>query len=407
MTVRVLIAGGGIGGLCLAQGLRKAGVEVRVFERDLAPDSRQQGYRLNIEPVGSAALHHCLPPASWDRFVATAGDPGPGMGVFDERLHLLMRENSSTDPADPVHAVHAVSRGGLRKILLSGLEADVHFGKTFTGYEIAGSGEVTAAFEDGSTAIGDVLIGADGVRSPVRRQQLPHAGYLDPQAIGIGGKLALTAETEDWLPGALTSSKNMILPPRDFLFTSVFRRRDRQDTTDTDYVMWAYVAHRSTLTAGLTGPRGPILRDHVQARMTGWDPQLVRLVGDSDPDTIERFDFTAGRRIGPWETSQVTLLGDALHPMPPVGGLGGNAALQDARVLCEALTAVDRGERPLFEALSVAEETIRSHGFGAAAEALRYTKLASSRSRALRRTARTFFRVCGLVPPLRKAIFES
>ena len=47
----------------------------------------------------------------------------------------------------------------------------------------------------------------------------------------------------------------------------------------------------------------------------------------------------------PWQTGNVTLLGDAVHNMPPVGGLGGNAALYDASRLCRALIAVDRGER--------------------------------------------------------------
>ncbi|MCX4792442.1 hypothetical protein OG369_42460 [Streptomyces sp. NBC_01221] len=50
-----------------------------------------RGYRLNIEPVGSRALHDCLPPHLWEILVATAGDPGPGMGVLTERLRLLMR----------------------------------------------------------------------------------------------------------------------------------------------------------------------------------------------------------------------------------------------------------------------------------------------------------------------------
>src|SRR5690242_3064929 len=59
--LHVLIIGGGIGGLCLAQGLNKAGVSVAVYERDRALDARLQGYRLNIEPAGSLALHACLP----------------------------------------------------------------------------------------------------------------------------------------------------------------------------------------------------------------------------------------------------------------------------------------------------------------------------------------------------------
>jgi hypothetical protein len=77
---------GGVGGLCLAQGLRQAGVPARVYERDQAPDARLQDYRLNIEPIGSGALHDCLPSQLWRLLVATAGDPGPGMGVFTHRM---------------------------------------------------------------------------------------------------------------------------------------------------------------------------------------------------------------------------------------------------------------------------------------------------------------------------------
>jgi 2-polyprenyl-6-methoxyphenol hydroxylase-like FAD-dependent oxidoreductase len=51
--MHVLIIGGGIGGLCLAQGLRRRGVSVAVYERDRTPDARLQGYRLSIEPPGS------------------------------------------------------------------------------------------------------------------------------------------------------------------------------------------------------------------------------------------------------------------------------------------------------------------------------------------------------------------
>src|SRR5713226_8452381 len=91
--LHILIIGGGIGGLCLAQGLKRNGVSVAVYERDRTPDARLQGYRLNIEPVGSRALHACLPAELWNVLVATAGDAGPRMGVFDERLHELMQED--------------------------------------------------------------------------------------------------------------------------------------------------------------------------------------------------------------------------------------------------------------------------------------------------------------------------
>src|SRR5712664_1361406 len=91
--LHVIIVGGGIGGLCLAQGLKRAGISFAVYERDRSPDARLQGYRLNIEPIGSRALHECLSTEIWSRLVATAGDAGAGMGVYDERLRELMRED--------------------------------------------------------------------------------------------------------------------------------------------------------------------------------------------------------------------------------------------------------------------------------------------------------------------------
>ena len=86
---RVIIIGGGIAGLCLAQGLRQAGVDVAVYERDWTPTDRLSGYRIHLNPAGSRALHACLPPALWNRFVATAGEPG-GLGFFTEQLDRLL-----------------------------------------------------------------------------------------------------------------------------------------------------------------------------------------------------------------------------------------------------------------------------------------------------------------------------
>jgi 2-polyprenyl-6-methoxyphenol hydroxylase-like FAD-dependent oxidoreductase len=142
--MHVLIIGGGIGGLCLAQGLRRRGVSVAVYERDRTPDARLQGYRLSIEPSGSAALHDCLPPELWQILVATSGDQGERMGVFDEQLRQLMEEDAKPDRGDPASGSHAVSRVTFRRVLLTGLDDAVHFGKEFTRYEEAGDGTVTA-----------------------------------------------------------------------------------------------------------------------------------------------------------------------------------------------------------------------------------------------------------------------
>jgi 2-polyprenyl-6-methoxyphenol hydroxylase-like FAD-dependent oxidoreductase len=428
--LHVLVVGGGFGGLCLAQGLKRAGVSVGVYERDRGADARLQGYRLNIEPVGAAALRECLPGELWDVLVASSGDPGPGMGVYDERLREFMTERSNTGERAAEERTHAVSRVTLRGVMLAGLEDVVEFGKEFTGYERMGDGKVRALFADGSSAVGDVLVGADGARSRVRRQLLPQARTIDTPGFGVGGKLALTDQTEGWLPAPILTNKNMFLPKKDFLFTSVFRRRESsaeverkasdrrrmagvdselvlREAKDYDYVMWAFVAHRRAYPKDLGQARGKALRDYVEQRMSGWHPDLRRMVRETDPDTVELFDFTAAKRMKPWQTGNVTLLGDAVHNMPPVGGLGGNAALYDASRLCRALTAVDRGERELEPALREYEADMIENGFSSVRESLLYLWLAILPSRIVRGVARSFFRLCGAIPPLKRAVFES
>jgi 2-polyprenyl-6-methoxyphenol hydroxylase-like FAD-dependent oxidoreductase len=213
------IIGGGIGGLCLAQGLKRVGISFAVYERDRTPDARLQGYRLNIEPVGARAVHECLPPKLWSQLVATAGDVGEGMIFYDEHLRQLMREDPRPPPAGPTDETHAVSRATLRWLLLAGLEAEVTFGKEFVRFEKIVGDKVRAIFADGSSATGDVLVGADGVNSRVRRQLLPNAKVIDTGGFGIGGILPLNPAVEAWLPSPLLEGKSMILPKQDFLFT--------------------------------------------------------------------------------------------------------------------------------------------------------------------------------------------
>lgn len=425
----VVIIGAGVGGLCLAQGLRRAGVPVRVYERDAAPDARLQGYRLNIEPVGSRALHDCLPGQLWRLLVATAGDPGPGMGVFTHRLRRLMREPGET-PDHPADGTHAVSRATLRRVLLAGLEDVVSFGKEFTRYSEDGA-RVTAHFTDGTSAAGTLLVGADGARSRVRQQLLPHARVTPTGGFGVGGKLPLTDETARWLPPALTESKNMILPRKDFLFTAVFRRRmsteqaasqlrgpleaagiDADDALreakEPDYVMWAYVANDARYPDARPDDSGEVLQAAIARRNTAWHPALRRLIAASDPAGISRFEFTTALPVKPWPTQNVTLLGDAIHHMPPVGGIGGNMALGDARDLCHVLReASTQNAAWLRPALAGYEQQMLKRGFGAVSASRRYLTLAISRNPALRQVALGFFGLCGAVPPLRRAVFAD
>ncbi|PRX63738.1 2-polyprenyl-6-methoxyphenol hydroxylase-like FAD-dependent oxidoreductase [Nonomuraea fuscirosea] len=431
----VAVIGGGIGGLCLAQGLRRAGLTVTVYERDRSADSRLQGFRLHLESTGSTALHACLPPALWEVLVATAGDPGPGISFRDEQMRPLVRIGQKShngrkpDPLDPTTGRHAVSRVTLRRLLLAGLDDVVQFGKECTGFAQEDDGTVTAEFADGTTATADVLVAADGAGSRVWGQLHPEADRTTLPATAMAGKLFLTEENRRWLPEELLTGMNAFWPRQDFLFTAVFRRRENPaainarlgdrvralgleperllaDSQDDDYLLWAFIAHRDAL-PGFTAQAQAdpaAVRALLARRTAGWHPDLRRLLADSTPDTLYQTEFRAARRLRPWRTSNVTGLGDAVHQMPPVGGLGGNTALRDAHRLCAALIAADRGELPLSRTLHDYEADMLHHGFDTVREVVRNTDAAIDRNPLRRAMTRWFFRTCGAVPPLGRAV---
>ncbi|GCE28937.1 oxidoreductase [Dictyobacter alpinus] len=430
--LNVLIIGGGIGGLCLAHGLKAAGVRVAVYERDGAdPQHWLQGHRIHINPIGSRALHVCLPEALWEAFVAVSGRPPAGLGFMTEQLRELVvvgQDFMAHGEGNAVDAHHPISRMALRQILLADLQDVLHFGKTFERYERAADGTVTAFFMDGSTATGNVLVGADGANSRVRKQYLPHARRVEAGSGGMGGKLILTEQNRAWLPAALSSRLNLIMAPNNYtLFNAFFdpspanlagleSRRpqleaaglDLQKLVDTSksYLLWAFIGRTENFPATADTLDGAALQQLVKQRMTGWHPDLLRLITEADPDSVGFTTFKYSAPIGPWESSNVTLLGDAIHNMTPVGGMGANMALRDARQLAQQLAAVERGELELLPAIKSYEADMRKYGFKAVHSTLQNARLASSNGRLGREFNRTWFRACNLLPPL-KHVFEE
>jgi len=115
-----------------------------------------------------------------------------------------------------------VSRDALREVLLDGLTGAgdatgggvVRWAKAYTGYERIAGGRLRAYFADGSHTDGDLLIGADGSNSRVRRQYLPELPRLDLGVANIAGRCPLTPEIADQLPAALVDgSVNNVVPP--------------------------------------------------------------------------------------------------------------------------------------------------------------------------------------------------
>jgi 2-polyprenyl-6-methoxyphenol hydroxylase-like FAD-dependent oxidoreductase len=412
--MRILIIGGGVGGLCLAQGLRAADLHVEVYERAAAPTERLASYGIHLNADGCRALHECLPSATWERLDAAATPARDVVRFHDHRLRTLAtRDNEPTGPPDPVTRRRAVSRDALREVLLDGLTGDpndpaggvVRWGKRFTGYQRTPDGRLRAHFTDGTHADGDLLVGADGSNSRVRQQYLPELRRLDLGAISIAGRCPLTPEIAAQLPAALIdgSVNNVVPPGPGWLFVSTWGTPEGAGT----YVVWAYVAARHSYPSGVEQLDGERLRELVRGRVDGWAPALRTLVAASAPATVAPVPLRSMPTLPPWPASTVTLLGDAIHNMTPMAGIGANTALRDAAVLRRALVEVAAGRRSPSDAVADYEEQMRGYANRALRLSTRNARNAAADARLPRLAFRTMLRVAEAVPPVKRALFPS
>jgi 2-polyprenyl-6-methoxyphenol hydroxylase-like FAD-dependent oxidoreductase len=429
----VLIIGGGLGGLCLAQGLHRAGISVAVYERDRTRTDRLQGYRVHINPAGSRALHDCLPPDLYDTFVATCGEAADGFTFYTEQLRELLSigdVNGHAAPPDPVDSHKSVSRITLRQILLTGLDELVHFDKEFTRYERQPDGTILAHFADGTSASGDLLVAADGANSRVRKQYLPHAERVDTGVLAITGKVPLTDETRRLLPPNLAKGPASVVAPGGlggFIAIQKFRQRPQASAAiggndaaaarhpgllfdnTSDYIMWA-VQGRGDKFPFRSDPEaldGCTLRDVAARLARDWHPHLRHLIHASDPSTVGCFTIRTSIPIEPWTPTTITLLGDAIHSMTPMRGIGANTALRDAALLCRNLVAARRGERSLLTAILDYEAAMRDYGFAAVRSSRKACDQAASDNPLALALMKTSFRVLNAVPPLKRRVFAN
>jgi salicylate hydroxylase len=377
--LRVIVAGGGISGLLLAQGLKRSGLEPVVLEREPA-QRRRSGYRLTMDADGGNALEACLPPELYELYLRASHTTPPRYDVsivIDSTGRELTTAPHIGPPNGGERPHTAIDRRVFRQILEAGLDGVLRHEAAVAGFT-AGDDGVRVELADGSTVQGDVLVGADGVGSAVRRALLPDVaivpapvGGLDlfarspvdekilaelPETIasgftiandGRGGLLAMGAYVPRQAPDAAAAevAPGVAIDPVDPYM--MILGGIRPGTTVPDPRAWTADTPRE-------------LHEGMKAVVADWHPAIRGLVDRVALDTIFAHPF---RRLDPtpaWETTRVTLVGDAICAMLPTLGKGANMAMRNAAVLRDALVAADRGERPLLEAIASYEEDLRT-----------------------------------------------
>lgn len=379
----VLIVGAGISGLCLAQALNKAGIPFRVFERDAALDSRPQGYRLKLQADASKALAKILPEDIYNEFQTSCAILSVGETNFSPFSGNITHSRSGGGLSGKLglSPTYTVDRATFRRTLTKGISNRVTFNKYLDHFTVdEQSSNVSVTFKDGEVIHGRFLVGADGLHSAVRRQYLPSHSFKDTGAICIYGKtqmnpdllerfpekglrwMTVVSDSAPMLQSCIIGETPVTLLLEPIRFSEESRQAHRQQLP-ADYVYWALIGPEKRFPLGDNGPNGvngahasqksAILQQQgmngevsqassLALRITTeWHPSLrsVLELQDTSQATLIRVASQVAE-VPVWEPSAwVTLLGDAIHPMSPCGGVGANTAICDAASLAKVLVA--------------------------------------------------------------------
>ena len=305
---RALIAGAGIAGLAAGIALRKAGLEVKLFER--TDELREIGAGLSIWPNGTEALR-------------TLGAEVRALPVRRLAVRSWRGKHRTEVPVDALQARYGSEMVLVHRAdLQAGLSAALGGSNIRFRAEVAGFADeadtVRLTLRGGEVAEGDLLLGADGLRSAVRSQFLDDGppfylgstiwrGLVQPYGINLE-----PGEGLNWVG-------------RGGEFLALHLPGDR--------VYWAGV--RKAAEGGRAGTEGH-KRDLLD-RFGEWDDLVPALINATEEKDILRNDMYDRPPANRWTAGRVALIGDAAHPMTPNAGQGACQALVDAVVLGDCL----------------------------------------------------------------------
>merc|ERR1719482_1672642 len=332
--LRVLVAGGGVGGLALANSLAKMPqVDVTILER--TESFKRFGGPIQLASNALRVIEEMDKPIYdqvMEKFTFT-GDKENGIkdGIRDDWYAKFDLATPAEDRGMPYTGV--IERPDLQDIFINALPEGVLInGDGVLGYEQTKEGTVKAIMQSGKIVEGDVIIGADGIWSAVRATLRDTPAKGEGSGVTYSGYTVFAGELNyDSFDNGEVGYKVYIGPEQYFVITDIGNKR---------YQWYAFLARPAGSTEKEEKPDGQ--RAYLEDIFAGWSKDIFHILKATQENEIEQrdlYDLPPSVRK-PWSAGPVALLGDAVHAMMPNLGQGGGQAIEDAFVIAQELETI-------------------------------------------------------------------
>jgi 5-methylphenazine-1-carboxylate 1-monooxygenase len=357
--MKVMVIGGGMGGLSAALSLHAAGIETQVYEA--VADIKALGVGINLQPNAVRELIEL----GLGEVLATTGIETAELGYYNKHGQLIWAEPRGR-AAGYEWPQYAIDRGDLQMILLNAVKERIGAENVFASHRLVSfeqdSSGVTAHFTDRKTGQplpprrGDILVGCDGIHSAVRAQLYPREG-----APAWSGRVQWrgVVEAKPYLDGRTHVAIGF--NDRSAVIYPISKKATDRGCSR---INWVTVLGELSAPAGRDTWNRKASKDRFFHQFKDWNFGWINFA-DLICETKEIYEFPMYDRepLPRWSFGRVTLLGDAAHPMRPVGAQAGSQAIVDARVLALALATAptagraleiyDQQRRPIMNAVTI------------------------------------------------------
>jgi 2-polyprenyl-6-methoxyphenol hydroxylase-like FAD-dependent oxidoreductase len=333
----IAIIGGGIGGVAMAVACLHRGIPFTLYERDEDFDARSQGYGLTLQQGSKAmaglGIHSLEAGITSTKHVVHTTD-GKIIGEWGIRKWGRSKEKEAPKRKN----IH-IPRQSLRLALLEQLGAhrSVKWGHRLLDYKASKNEGMALQFQvkdEIKKSNADLIVGADGIRSTVRKQLIGEVTtplqYLD--CIVILGICPLEN---------LKDVKSSLLDSATVFQTANGHERIYMMPYSTAAVMWQFSFPMTEKDAKILSAKGPKALKKEACRRTQWHQPIPQILAATEVTQVSGYPVYDRALLTAEfleKESKVTLIGDAAHPMSPFKGQGANQALLDALSLARAIT---------------------------------------------------------------------